>query len=173
MKPVNITELKRAYFIFSLHFMLLIAFSLLCLYFFFAGSSAEYRMLQERSDRIARAFSIREDVNKEFDIIQFKFGELSRYQTFSAEEMDDQLSTLESIRAANIRNRALIAELDPKSNSCRLYKKLSDDMAMMVDSQDSLFNTRFQIESLRTQLESCMKTHQLAAEKLNGDLFRR
>lgn len=173
MKPLNFESLKKAYITFVAYFLLLSACSLLCLFFYFHTRMVDYRLIEQQFDEIQRYSAIRMEIDGEMADIEQKFERLSQSRSTAVEELDDQYNALASIRGSNKRIKTLVEGLDVKSNSYQLYKKLSDDLSSATDVQDSLFNTRFQIASIKEQLEACLRTHRLAEEKLSAGLFRR
>lgn len=173
MKPLNIASLKKAYLQFVVHFLFLVAFTLLCLFFYFHTKHIDYDLLRQQSESALRETAIRKEINTEMERVELKFNWLSQFHDISAEETDDQYSTLASIRDANVKIKDLVARLDPQSNSYQLYKKLTEDLTVLAGTQDSLFGTRFQIASIKSQLDACLRTHRLAEDKLSKGAFRK
>lgn len=172
MKPINTKELNRSYLLFSLNFIALAAFSIFCLYLFFAAQNYEYALLQDDASRAEKLLSKRKDINTQFDIILSRFNELSKFTSISSEEMDNQATMLEDIQNANFKIKDLIKEGQSGTDSFLLYKKMTDDVTQMAGIQDSLFNTRFQLESIKAQLGSCLRANHLAQDKLSMGAFR-
>lgn len=170
MRPINAKELKRAYIVFGVNFMVLAGFSLLCLYFFFGARDYEYRLLQGDVDKAEQLLSKRRDINMQFELIISRFNDLSQFHTIDAQEMDNQATMLQDIQAANFKVKDMLKEADSDAPSFELYKKLSDDVGQMAGIQDSLFNTRFQLESIKGQLDACLRVNHSAEHKL---LYRR
>src|SRR5882757_10289644 len=100
MKPINAKELKRSYLLFAVNFIALAAFSLFCLYLFFAAQDYEYKLLQNDADRADRLLSKRKDLNTQFDLILSRFNDLSQFSSINSEEMDNQATMLEDIHNA-------------------------------------------------------------------------
>ncbi|HWW41000.1 hypothetical protein [Pedobacter sp.] len=173
MKPINAQELTRSYRIFVLNFILLTSFSIFCVYLFFAASKFEYSLLEKQVKQTDQLLSKRKQINENFDVILLRFKQLSKYTSINSEEMNNQAILLEDIQNANFKIKDLIKEQPPGVGSFLLYKKLTDDVAQMAGIQDSLFTTKFQIENIRTQLESCLKTNQTAAKKIRSGRFTR
>jgi len=173
MKPINAKELNRSYLMFSVNFVALAAFSIFCLYLFFAAQNYEYSLLQDDASQAEKLLSKRKDVNTQFDIILSRFTELSKFTSINSEEMDNQASMLEDIQNANFKIKDLIKQEQSATSSFLLYKKMTDDVTQMAGIQDSLFNTRFQLESIKTQLGSCLKVNHSAEDKLSFGAFRR
>jgi hypothetical protein len=67
----------------------------------------------------------------------------------------------------------IIKQEQPGTSSFLLYKKMTDDVTQMAGIQDSLFNTRVQLESIKTQLGSCLRVNHSAEKELSLGLFRR
>lgn len=173
MKPINVQELNRSYKVFVVNFILLISFALLCVYFFFAASQYEYAILEDKVKQTDQLLAKRKEINTRFDMVLQRFKELSKYTSINAEEMNNQAILLEDIQNTNFKIKDIIKKQQATSSSFLLYKKMSDDVTQMAGIQDSLFTTRFQIENIRTQLESCLHTNQSAADKLRAGRFRR
>jgi hypothetical protein len=173
MKPINAKELNRSYLLFSVNFIALAAFAIFCLYVFFAAQSHEYDLLHDEANQAEHLLSRRKDVNTQFDLILSRFNELSKFTSINSEEMDNQASMLEDIQNANFKIKDLIKQEQPGTSSFLLYKKMTDDVTQMAGIQDSLFNTRFQLESIKTQLGSCLRVNHSAEKELSLGLFRR
>ncbi|MDB4919070.1 hypothetical protein [Mucilaginibacter sp.] len=173
MKPINAKELNRSYVLFAINFTALAAFSIFCLYLFFAAQSYEYNLLRNEANQAEQLLSKRKDVNTQFDLILSAFNELSKFTTINSEEMDNQASMLEDIQNANFKIKDLIKQEQTGTSSFLLYKKMTDDVTQMAGIQDSLFNTRFQLESIKTQLGSCLRVNHSAEKKLSLGVFRR
>lgn len=173
MKPINAKELKRSYIRFAMNFVVLAAFSIFCLYLFFAAQDYEYQLLRGDADRAGQLLSNRKDINAQFDLILSRFNELSKFSSINSEEMDNQATMLEDIRGATFKVKDLLKQQQRGTASFLLYQKMTDDVAQMAGIQDSLFNTRFQLESIRTQLESCLRVNHSAENKLSLGIFRK
>ncbi len=173
MKPINAQELTKSYKLFIFNFILLTSFSLICVYLFFASSKYEYQILEEKVKQTDQLLSKRKEINTRFDMILLKFNQLSKYTSINSEELNNQAILLEDIQNNNFKIKEMIQKQQSGASSFLLYKKMSDDVTQMAGIQDSLFTTRFQIENIRTQLESCLHTNQSAADKLRAGRFRR
>lgn len=173
MKPINAIELKRAYQLFSLNFIILLACSLICLCLFFSARNYEYHLLEQQADQSTQLLSKRKDINTQLDLILLRFNQLSKFNSITSEEMDNQVNMLEDIQNANAKIKDIIKDQQSNASSFLLYKKMTDDVEQMAGIQDSLSNTRFQIESIKAQLESCVKTSRSAENKLSNGNFGR
>lgn len=173
MKPLNFESLRKAYLVLVAHFSLLVALSLLCLFFYFHTKAIDYRLIGQQFEHLRRQETIRREIDAEMEKVQEKFNWLSQFRKLSPEEMDDQYNTLASVRESNARVRHLLEGMDPKSNSYRLYWKLTNELSTLTGTQDSLFSTRFQIASIKEQLAACLRTHRLAEEKLSKGIFKK
>lgn len=173
MKPINAQELTKSYRLFILNFILLTSFALICIYLFFSASKYEYQILEEKVKQTDQLLSKRKEINTRFDMILLKFKELSKYTSINSEELNNQAILLEDIQNNNFKIKEIIKKQQSAASSFLLYKKMSDDVTQMAGIEDSLFTTRFQIENIRTQLESCLHTNQSAADKLRAGRFRR
>jgi hypothetical protein len=173
MKPVNAEELNQSYKIFSLNFVILTVFSLFCVYLFFAASGKDYDLLNDQMNKNRVLLSKRKEINKQFDIILLRFGQLSNFRNINSTELDNQSILLQDIQNANFTIRDIVQQQQQSSGSFLLYKKMTDDVVQMAGIQDSLLGTRFQIESAKNQLESCLKVNHSAGIRLSSGLFRR
>jgi hypothetical protein len=172
MKPINAQELNRSYLVFFINFAALVAFSIFCLYLFIAAQNYEYSLLKDDAIRAEKLLLKRKEVNTQFDIILSRFNELSKFTFINAREMDNQASMLEDIQNANLKLKDLINH-EQATSSFLLYKKMTDDVNQMAGIQDSLFITRFKLESYKLQLGSCLKLNHSAENKLSFGSFRR
>jgi small-conductance mechanosensitive channel len=172
MKPVNSNDLRNAYLRFILYFVGLIAFSILTLYFFFFTSNREVAMLNERVKESDNLIAVRSDINNNFDIILQRMQQLSQYTKMNAEEMNNQTLLLNDIQESNLKIQEKLQQNPVALKSFELFKKLSDNISTAANVKDSLYTTRFQIESLRSQLESCNRTNRSAVNKIRGRFGR-
>jgi hypothetical protein len=172
MKPVNSSDLRSAYIRFILYFAALVAFSILTLYFFFLTSNREVTMLNERVKQSDNLVAIRSDINNNFDIILQRMQQLSQYTKMNAEEMNNQTLLLNDIQESNLKIQDKLHQNPVPLKSFELYKRLSDNISTVANVKDSLYTTRFQIESLRSQLESCNRTNRSAVNRIKGRFGR-
>ena len=172
MKPVNSNDLRNAYVRFILYFVALLAFSILALYFFFLTSNREVAMLNERVKESDNLIAVRSDINNNFDIILQRMQQLSQYTKMNAEEMNNQTLLLNDIQECNLKIQDKLHQNPVTLKSFELYKKLSDNISTAANIKDSLYTTRFQIESLRSQLESCNRTNRSAVNRIKGRFGR-
>jgi len=172
MKPVNSSDLRNAYIRFILYFITLIAFSILAVYFFFLTSNREVTLLNERVKESDNLIAVRSDINNNFDIILQRMQQLTQYTRMNSEELNNQNILLNDIQETNLKIQAKLQQNPAPLKSFELYKKLSDNIATAANIKDSLFTTRFQIESLRSQLESCNRTNRSAINKIRGRFGR-
>lgn len=168
MKPINDGDLKRAYITFFLYFFGLLCFSILIVFFFFVTANHEVVVLNKRAKESEKLIALRNDINNNFDIILQRMQQLSQYAKMNADEMNNQSLLLNDIQDANQKIQASLQQNTVQTKSFDLYKKLSDDISIAASIKDSLFTTRFQIESLRQQLQSCNNTNTSAINRLRG-----
>ncbi|MDN5286877.1 MAG: hypothetical protein JWR38_3151 [Mucilaginibacter sp.] len=168
MKPVNIKDLNRAYRIFVLYLIALLLFSVVTVYFFFVTSGREMVLLNAKVKETDQLIAIRNDINNNFELILLRMQQLSQYSKMNSEELNNQSILLSDIQESNQHIQDKLQNNPYPLKSFELYKKLSNNIAMVANVKDSLFTTRFQIESLRSQLESCNKINKSAIGKLSG-----
>ncbi|EDM34690.1 hypothetical protein PBAL39_14074 [Pedobacter sp. BAL39] len=173
MKPINAEELRKSYQLFVLNFIALTAFAIFCVYLFFAASRREYALLEREVKQTDQLFLTRKNINMKFDLILLRFNQLSKYTSMNASEINNQAILLEDIQNTNFKIKELIKKQPRDVSSFELYRKMTDDVAQMAGIQDSLFTTRFQIENVRTQLQSCFDLNQSAARRLSRGIFSR
>lgn len=172
MKPVNFNDLNRAYTKFTIYFIILLGFSTLVVYSFFVTSNHELVLLNQRVKKTDQLIALRDDINNSFEVILLKMQQLSQYSKMSSQELNNQTLLLNDIQE---NNQHIIERLQSNPfplKSFELYKKLSDDINTIASVKDSLFSTRFQIESLRSQYESCNKVNKTAISQLNSGFHR-
>lgn len=168
MKPVNSQDLNRAYRKFFLLFALLLAFSITGVYFFFITSDQEVSLLNAKVKESDQMVAIRADINNDFELIMERMQQLSNYTTMSSVELNNQTILLRDIQEANQRIQNRIQQSPFQLKSFELYQKLSNNINIAATIKDSLFTTRFQIESVRAQLESCNKVNKTAISAIKG-----
>lgn len=171
MKPINATDLNKAYQIFLFNFLGLVGLSLVALYFYFAAVQAEFEILTDKVKSTEQLMSKRRNINNYFQKIYLNFNQLSRY-TSSNEDMNNQVILLDDIKMSNSKIEELIKGEDEQRSSFQLYQKMTKDIVLMASIQDSLSSTRFQIENLRAQLNSCATTNKNAIRKITNARFR-
>ena len=172
MKPVNNNDLRRSYINFILYFATVVAFSILIVFFFFVTTNHEVVLLNERVKESDKLVSARNDINNNFDLILQRMQQLSQFTKMSSEELNNQGLLLNDIQEANLKIQARLQESNAHLKSFELYKKLSDNISVAAGIKDSLQTTRFQIESLRSQLASCNRTNTTAVNKIKGRFGR-
>lgn len=168
MKPVNNHDLQSAYLKFIAYFIILLLFSVAAVYFFFVTSNREVVLLNQKVNQSEKLISVRNDINNNFDIILLRLQQLSQYTKMNSPELNNQSLLLNDIQESNLKIQARLQQNPLPLKSFELYKKLSDNISTAANIKDSLFTTRFQIESLRSQLESCNKTNTSAVNRLKG-----
>jgi hypothetical protein len=172
MKPVNNSDLRSAYVTFLLYFITLLGFSVIAVYLFFVTSNQEVAILNKKVRESDKLIAIRADINNNFDIILQRMQQLSQYTKMNSEELNNQNILLNDIQESNQKIQAELQQNPIHLKSFDLYKKLSDNISTAATIKDSLFTARFQIESLRSQLESCNKTNTTAVNKIKGRFAR-
>ncbi len=172
MKPVNEKELKRSYIVFGGSFIALAAFSIMCLSLFFGTQRYERQLLQQRADLADRLLVKRKDINTQFDVIVSRLNDLSRFTQINPEEMDNQAIMLQNVQDAVFKVNEMLKQEQLHTPSFQLYQKMADDVSQMAGIQDSLFSTRFQLESMKAQLDACLRVNRSAGDKLSLGLFR-
>ncbi|MFF5383122.1 type VI secretion system TssO [Pedobacter suwonensis] len=173
MKPINAVEIRSAYTKFILDFVLLALFSILCVYLFFAASDYEYSLLDKKVKETDKLSYLRKDINTNFDLIQVRFKELAQYRDYNANEMSKQSILLSDIQSANNRIKELISKKTESSPSFDLYEKLNKNVGAMADLQDSLFQSRSDIQRYKERINECQRANQSAAQKIRSGRYGR
>jgi hypothetical protein len=168
MKPVNSKDLNHSYLIFLLYFVILLIFSILTILFFFSTSDREVVLLNAKVKETDQLVTVRNDINKNFQVILLKMQQLSEYSKMNSDELNNQTILLNDIQTDNQLIQEKLQNNPYPLKSFELYKKLSNNVVIIATIKDSLFTTRYQIESLRSQLESCNKINLAAMHKLSG-----
>jgi len=172
MKPINNRDILKAYRNFLLLFALLLVFSITGVYFFFLTSSQEIALLNKKVIESERLVTIRSDINNDFEQIMQRMQQLSDFSNMSSAELNNQTLLLNDIQEANQRIQNKLQQNEFPLKSFQLYQKLSNNINTAATIKDSLFTTRFMIESARQQLESCNKTNQSAITKIKKGFTR-
>lgn len=173
MKPINVRELNKAYFKFVVHFVSLILFVLICIACFFITSRYEMNLLTQQSRQYEKMGYYREEVTHHFDDALVKFKTLTQYVNADAQELSNQALLINNIQSDNNKVRGLLDErkadvtllLAPSQD---FYEKMTRNVVILASIKDSLSQTRYQMESLREQLERCSKASKDAMDKING-----
>jgi hypothetical protein len=168
MKPVNIKDLNRSYLIFLSYFIVLLAVSIVTVLLFFSTSNKELVLLNAKVKETDQLVSVRNDINNNFQLILLRMQQLSAYSKMNSDELNNQTILLNDIQTSNQLIQDKLQNYPYPLKSFELYKKLSNNIVVIATIKDSLFTTRYQIESLRTQLESCNKINLAAMHKLSG-----
>jgi hypothetical protein len=172
MKPINNRDIFKAYRNFLLLFALLLVFSIIGVYFFFLTSSQEIVLLNKRVIESERLVTIRSDINNDFEQIMQRMQQLSDFSNMSSAELNNQTLLLNDIQEANQRIQNKLQQNEFSLKSFQLYQKLSNNINTAATIKDSLFTTRFMIESARQQLDMCNKTNQSAITKIKRGFTR-
>nr|WP_067057374.1 type VI secretion system TssO [Mucilaginibacter sp. L294] len=172
MKPVNNNDLRRSYVNFILYFITVVAFTILIVFFFFFTTNHEAVLLNQRVKESDKMVAVRNEINNNFDLILQRMQQLSQFTKMNSEELNNQGLLLNDIQEANLKIQAKLQENATSLKSFELYKKLSDNISVAANIKDSLFTTRFQIESLRSQLAACNKTNTSAVNRIKGRFGR-
>lgn len=173
MKPINAVEIRSSYTKFILNFLLLTVFSILCIYLFFAASDYEYALLDKKVKETEKLSYLRKDINTNFDLILVRFKELAQYRDYNANEMSKQGILLGDIQAANNRIKDLISKKSEESPSFDLYGKLNNNVGAMADLQDSLIQSRGDIQRYKEQIDECQRANKAAANRIRNGRYGR
>jgi len=114
---------------------------------------------------------LRKDINTNFDLIQVRFKELAQYRDYNANEMSKQSILLSDIQSANNKIKELISKKTAPSPSFDLYGKLNNNVGAMADLQDSLFQSRSDIQRYKERINECQKANQSAAQKIRNGRY--
>ena len=167
MKPINNTDLNQAYRKFIMYLVTLLGFAIIIVYFFFVTSGRELVLLNARAKKTDQLIALRNDINNDFELILLRMQQLSQYAKMNSQELNNQTLLLNDIQENNQHIQERLQSNPYPLKSFELYKKLSNDIETIASIKDSLFTTRFQIESLRSQLESCSRVNKTTINQLN------
>lgn len=173
MKPINATEIRSAYAKFILNFVWLTCFSILSIYLFFLASDYEYTLLDKKVRETEKLSSLRKDINTNFDLILVRFKELAQYRNYNANEMSKQAILLNDIQAANNKIKDLTSNKTESGLSFDLYRKLNNNVGAMAGLQDSLNQSRYDIQRYKEQIDDCSRANQSAVKKIKNGRFGR
>ena len=168
MKPVNINDLNLAYRKFIMYLVALLGFTIIVVYFFFITANRELVLLNARVKKNDQLIALRTDINNSFELILLRMQQLSQYSKMNSQELNNQTILLNDIQESNQHIKERLQSNPYPLKSFELYKKMSNDIETIASIKDSLFTTRFQIESLRSQLESCNRTNKSAIHQLSN-----
>ncbi|WP_029281962.1 type VI secretion system TssO [Pedobacter sp. R20-19] len=173
MKPINAIEIRNSYMKFILSFLFLTIFSIFCIFLFFAASDYEYALLDKKVKETEKLSYLRKDINTNFDLILVRFKELAQYREYNANEMSKQAILLGDIQTANNRIKDLISRKSEQSPSFDLYGKLNNNVGAMADLQDSLIQSRGDIQRYKEQINECQLANKSAANKIRNGRYGR
>lgn len=170
MRPINIRELKGAYIGFMAHFLWLLILIILCTVSYFATSRREMELLSKRAREYDQIKYNREEISGRFDNVLWRLRSLTQYVKADPEEYSNQAVLLNAVQAGDQGIRGMLdGESDSLDDPARyLYRRMSGHVVLLTTMEDSLSQTRFQIESLREQLNACSAANQAAARSLSG-----
>lgn len=168
MKPLNIITLKSSYKNFVIHFSLLILFSIICVFFYYQTKNADFILINKRLELVNKNEEARKGVDAELQVVRAKLTSISRAHFTNFEDLDNQYITLALVKEKVNKIGELIENMDTKTLRYGMYKRLSGDLTPMIVTQDSLFTTRFEIQSIKEQLDACLRTYNTAKSKLRG-----
>jgi hypothetical protein len=173
MRPINAFEIKKSYKIFILNFSILTLFSIFCIFLFFAASDHEYALLEKKVQETEKLSSLRKEINSNLDHVLVRFRELSKYQTYNADDLSRQTILLDDIQNTNFKIKELISQKPKASISFDFYEKINNNIASMATLQDSLHDSRYTIESYREQLNDCLRSRRATADRIGRGRFGR
>ncbi|MGO4876287.1 type VI secretion system TssO [Pedobacter psychrotolerans] len=173
MKPINAVEIRNAYTKFILNFLILTVFSIFCIFLFFAAADYEYALLDKKVKETEKLSYLRKDINTNFDLILVRFKELAQYRAYNANEMSKQAILLADIQSANNKIKDLISKKTEDSPSFNLYGKLNNNVGAMADLQDSLIQSRGDIQRYKEQIDECQQANRSAANRIRNGRFGR
>jgi hypothetical protein len=170
MKPVNTRELRNAYLGFVAHFCWLLILIILCTVSYFATSRREMELLSKRAREYDQIKYNREEISGRFDNVLWRLRALTQYVKADPEEYSNQAVLMNAVQAGDQGIRGMLDdEADSLDDPARsLYRRMSGHVVLLSTLEDSLSQTRFQIESLREQLNACSTANQAAARTLSG-----
>jgi len=171
MKPLNINEINKSYQNFILNFINLIIISVFCIFIFLLASEHEYEILEKRVRQTDALFLRRKEINLLTDELLARFQQLSTYHTVSSESLNNQSILMGDIQNINFRIKDILKLYPSDAASFQLYQKMTDDITQMAAVQDSLNATKFQIENIRNQLETCLNANHRVEGKLKAGIF--
>ncbi|GGI27603.1 hypothetical protein GCM10008119_28470 [Pedobacter mendelii] len=138
---------------------------------FFVASDYEYALLDKKVKETEKLSFLRKEINTNFDLVLLRFKELSKYRSYNSDELSKQGILLEDIQSANYKIKDLIDKKPKASLSFDLYEKLNNNIGAMANLQDSLFTSRYSIESYRDQLNDCLRVNRSAVKKIRGGRY--
>jgi len=150
-----------------MYLITLLSFAILIVYFFFATAGRELDLLNARVKKTDQLIALRTDINNSFELILLRMQQLSQYAQINSQELGNQSQLLNDIQESNQHIQERLQSNPYPLKSFELYKKLSDDIETIATVKDSLFTTRYQIESLRSQLDACSRVNKTAINELN------
>lgn len=170
MKPINTHELNKAYLGFVLHFFWLLVIIILVIIGYFVTNRQELQLLSYRARQYDQLRYTREEMTGQFDMILQRMRSLSQYVKADPEEYSNQEVLMNAVEAGTQRIKGA---LEGQGNglggpATELYRKMTGHITLLSTMKDSLAQTRFEIESLRAQLDACGKTNRDAAKDLGG-----
>lgn len=171
MKPINTRELNKAYRTFALYFLCFLLFALLCVSCFFITSGKEMELLSQQAKQYDKLMYTRQEITTQFDYILLRLQTVSRY-TSNAGDMSDQTVLMNAIQSGNERIKGLLDDMPEniQGPSFAIYRGMTGNVRSLSGLKDSISQTRFQIESLRSQMDDCNTTIKKLTSILNGGL---
>ncbi len=172
MKPINTRELNKAYRTFAIYFLSLLLFALLCVFCFFATSNKEMDLLSQQAKQYDKLIYTRQEITSQFDFILMRMQALAQYVNGNAQELNDQSVLMTAIQSGNQRVKGLLDDIpdNVQGPSFDVYRTMTNNIRILSGLKDSLAQTRFQIESLRSQLDNCNGANKKLTKILNGGL---
>jgi hypothetical protein len=169
MKPINQLELNKAYVNFIVHFVALVLFVLVCISCFFITNRHEMKLLTAQSRAYEKLTYDREEVVQRFDHLLLKFQRLGQYVAADAQELSNQSLLITGVHTDNNKVKGLLSmrKITDEHPSFELYGTMTRNVMVLASLKDSLSQTRFQMESLRDQLDGCAKSTRDAVKRLN------
>lgn len=172
MQAINAEEIKKSMIFFIFQFVLFTLFSVFTIYLYFLAEDKEYHLLDQKVKETEELSAIRKDINYNLDFILLRFHELSAYKNYNADAFSKQDILIEDILTANQKIKDLVKTYPYTTSSFVIYDKLNTNISKMASLKDSLFSSRYAIESYKTQISDCISKNNTAINKIRKGKFR-
>lgn len=172
MKPINSDDLRSSYRKFFLLFALLLTFSVTSVYFYFLTADREIALLNKKVTESEKLISIRSQINGDLELIVQRLQDLSAYTRLNPTQTDNRSLLAIDVQNANQRIIGIIQQNKLPLKSFDFYQKLSDHIKTALTVKDSIYITRYQLESARTQINLCQAANNAAIARLRGRFGR-
>lgn len=161
MKPLNSSEINKAFAFFALHFTLLLAFCLLCVYTYFSTAESEGAILVKQINKYDQILAQHQQLADQTSEIYNNMRLLNSDRVSNSLELQRLISN----EKEKLNKIMFSAEKDKRDNFI-VYDNLSKKLNTLLSLKDSIRLVSIDEDLLRSDLMTCINDNQQFKKKL-------